>query len=59
MDGYFILSSCQIDLGEGTAEKVEGVVMDMTEVVDLGDGLRAECSVVDAGTPAAVLEYEV
>lgn len=59
MDGYFIVSSCQIDLGEGTSEKLVGVIMDMTEGVDFGDGPRVECSVVDAGTPAAVLEYNV
>jgi hypothetical protein len=59
MDGYMIVSSHQIDLGEGTTEKLVGAVMDMTEVVALGDGPSVECSVVDAGKPTVVLGHDV
>jgi hypothetical protein len=38
MDGDFVLSSRQVDLGEdGTTEKLVGLVMDMTDRVVVGD----------------------
>jgi hypothetical protein len=56
MDGDFIVSSHQVDIGvDGTIEKLMGVVMDMTEGEELGDGPGFQRSVVAAGTPTVVL----
>jgi hypothetical protein len=39
MNGNVVVRSHQIDLGEdGTAEKLVGVVMDMTDWIAVGDG---------------------
>jgi hypothetical protein len=55
MDGDFIVSSHQVDFGDGRIEKLVGVVMDMTDGVEVGDGTCVQYSVVAAGTPTVVL----
>jgi hypothetical protein len=56
MDGDLIVSCQKVDLGEyGKTEKLVGVVMDITDGVEVGDGPSVLSSVVAAWTPTVVL----
>jgi hypothetical protein len=61
MDGDLVICSHQVDLGEnGTAEKLVGVIVDMTDGVAVWDCPGVECPVVAARAPAVViLGYDV
>jgi hypothetical protein len=56
MDRYLVVSSHQIDLGEGgTTEKLVGVVMNMTDWIAVRDDPGVECPVIGTGAPTVVL----
>jgi hypothetical protein len=56
MDGDLVVDSHQVDFGEdGATEKLVGVVVDMADGVEVGNGPGVQCSVVAAGTPTVVL----
>jgi hypothetical protein len=56
MDGDLVICSHQVNLGEnGAAEKLVGVIVDMTDGVAVRNGTGVKCSVLAAGTPTVVL----
>jgi hypothetical protein len=55
VDRNFVVSSHQVDFGkDGTAEKLVGVVVDVTDGVAVGNGPGVQRFVVAAGTPSVV-----
>jgi hypothetical protein len=56
MDGDWMVSSHQVDFGkDGATEKQVGIVVDMTDMVAVRDGLGVQRSVVFAGTSTVAL----
>jgi hypothetical protein len=60
MDMDLVVSSHQVDFGEdGTTEKLVGVIVDMPNVVAVGNGTGVEGFVIATGTPHYVLGYDM